>query len=180
MERGLKGSYTIQKDYYGSSVVRGTLTLSKLFHSYFFLFLCALYRPFVLQDNGAIGVLSREGEVWVQHTLIPPAMLPAMFNLPVNTLATDGESLIITNKNSIRIMNLQDPENSTTLPSSNVGAHAAILSFPFILCVEEDDWEGVKVWNLETQALVRHLKINGKMFSHVASNRKQVMMVTVL
>ena len=77
-------------------------------------------------------------------------------------------------------MKLQDPENSTTLPSSNVGAHAVILSFPFILCVGEKDWEGAKVWNLETQALIRHLKINGKKFSHVASNGKQVMMVTLL
>merc|ERR1719430_187976 len=107
----------------------------------------------------------------------------------VRALDSQEDMLAMGTARYIKVINLQSREEVVSLGD---GAGGLVLAFVpssssspfsscFILTVGEGcGWEGLKVWSLETQELVRHVKLYGRMFEHIASNGNQVAIMETL
>jgi len=92
----------------------------------------------------------------------------------IKHIESDGEWLIIATKHDIKVFKMEvDTEPSFVTNIPDVATNVA-LAYPCLLVVNEDNFEGLRVWNLEKQYQLRHIRLNGRMFAEVAINGTRV------
>jgi len=92
----------------------------------------------------------------------------------IRHIDTDQEWMAVATVRAVKVFRMEENEKPilvTTIPES---ATKVVLAYPFLLTVDEGMFEGLKVWNVETNEVLRHIRLNGRMFSDMASNGTQV------
>ena len=69
----------------------------------------------------------------------------------IKHIESDGEWLVVATTIFIKVLKIEVDKEPSLVANIPQAATKVVLAYPFLLCVNEDKFEGLKVWNLEKQ-----------------------------